>query len=214
MNDYKYFKELSNLKVFKNMTLNLFKNGKQYSFEESSSGEKHILYSFTNIYNSIDNNSLILIDEPEISLHPNWQIRYISFLKKVFNNYSSCHFIIASHSHYLVSDLNPDNSLLITVEMDEKGKHFLTLDYSTYAWSAENILYNIFKVRTFRNYYFDLDVRELLHAISHNKRDEMKRIRYLYDKLSKYVLDDKDPLNQIIIEAEEYIKNVESGQSC
>ena len=214
VNDYKYFKELSNLKVFKNMTLNLFKNGKQYSFEESSSGEKHILYSFTNIYNSIDNNSLILIDEPEISLHPNWQIRYISFLKKVFNNYSSCHFIIASHSHYLVSDLNPDNSSLITVEMDEKGKHFLTLDYSTYAWSAENILYNIFKVRTFRNYYFDLDVRELLHAISHNKRDEMKRIRYLYDKLSKYVLDDKDPLNQIIIEAEEYIKNVESGQSC
>ena len=69
-------------------------------------------------------------------------------------------------------------------------------------------------MRTFRNYYFDLDVRELLHAISHNKRDEMKRIRYLYDKLSKYVLDDKDPLNQIIIEAEEYIKNVESGQSC
>lgn len=45
--DYTYFKGLSNLKVFKNMTLNLYKNGKRYSFDESSSGEKHILYSFT-----------------------------------------------------------------------------------------------------------------------------------------------------------------------
>lgn len=207
---YRHFKELSNLKVFKNMTLNLYKKGKMYSFDESSSGEKHILYSFTNIFNCINTNSLVLIDEPEISLHPNWQIKYISFLKKVFADYSSCHFIIASHSHYLVSDLNPDNSSLVTVDVDEKGKQFITLDYSTYAWSAENILYNIFGVRTFRNYYFDMDVRELLYAVSNNKKGELDRIRFLYDKLSKYILDDKDPLNQIINEAEEYIRNVES----
>lgn len=208
--DYAYFKELSNLKVFKNMTLNLYKNGKRYSFDESSSGEKHILYSFTNIFNNIRKNSIVLIDEPEISLHPNWQIKYISFLKKVFTEYNSCHFIIASHSHYMVSDLNPENSSLITVNVDEEGKHFLTLDYSTYAWSAENILYNIFGVRTFRNYYFDMDVRELLYAISNNKKEEIDRVRFLYDKLSKYILDNTDPLNKVIDEAREYIRDVES----
>ena len=208
--DYTYFKGLSNLKVFKNMTLNLYKNGKRYSFDESSSGEKHILYSFTNIFNNISRNSIVLIDEPEISLHPNWQIKYISFLKKVFAEYNSCHFIIASHSHYMVSDLNPENSSLITVNVDEEGKHFLTLDYSTYAWSAENILYNIFGVRTFRNYYFDMDVRELLYAISNNKKEELDRIRDFYDKLSKYILDNTDPLNKVIDEAKEYIRNVES----
>ena len=196
------------------MTLNLYKKGKRYSFDESSSGEKHILYSFANIFNSINQNSIILIDEPEISLHPNWQIKYISFLKKVFSEYSSCHFIIASHSHYMVSDLNPDSSSLITVNVDEEGKHFLTLDYSTYAWSAENILYNIFGVRTFRNYYFDMDVRELLYTISNNEKEKLDRIRFLYDKLSKYILDEKDPLNQIIDEAKEYIRNAESELPC
>ena len=211
---YRCFKELSNLKVFKNMTLNLYKKGKRYSFDESSSGEKHILYSFANIFNSINQNSIILIDEPEISLHPNWQIKYISFLKKVFSEYSSCHFIIASHSHYMVSDLNPDSSSLITVNVDEEGKQFLTLDYSTYAWSAENILYNIFGVRTFRNYYFDMDVRELLYTISNNEKEKLDRIRFLYDKLSKYILDEKDPLNQIIDEAKEYIRNAESELPC
>ena len=207
---YKNLKELSNLKVFGNMTLNIYKHGKMYSFDESSSGEKHILYSFTNIYNRIEENALILIDEPEISLHPNWQIRYVSFLKNVFSDYYSCHFIIASHSHYLVSDLVPDSSSLVIVEADEKGKHFVTLDYSTYAWSAENILYNIFGVRTYRNYYFDMDVRELLYLISDNKREEIERIHYLYAKLKGYVLDANDPLNRIIDEAGEYIRDVES----
>ena len=206
---YKHFKELSNLKVFRNMTLNLYKKGVMYSFDESSSGEKHILYSFANIFNSIKENSVVLIDEPEISLHPNWQIKYISFLKKVFADYKSCHFIIASHSHYMVSDLNPKTSSLITVNIDDGGKHFKTIDYSTYAWSAENILYNIFEVRTFRNYYFDMDVRALLDAVSNNKEEDRKRIRSLYDKLSKYILDEKDPLNRILDEAKEYINNVE-----
>lgn len=202
---YKHFKELSNLKIFRNMTLNLYKKGVMYSFDESSSGEKHILYSFANIFNSIKENSVVLIDEPEISLHPNWQIKYISFLKKVFADYKSCHFIIASHSHYMVSDLNPETSSLITVNIDDGGKHFKTIDYSTYAWSAENILYNIFEVRTFRNYYFDMDVRALLDAVSNNKEEDRKRIRSLYDKLSKYILDEKDPLNRILDEAKEYI---------
>lgn len=206
---YKYFKELLNLKVFRNMTLNLYKKGVKYSYDESSSGEKHILYSFANIFNSIEENSVVLIDEPEISLHPNWQINYISFLKKVFADYKSCHFIIASHSHYMVSDLNPETSSLITVNIDDDGKHFETIDYSTYAWSAENILYNIFEVRTFRNYYFDMDVRALLDAVSNNKEEDRKRIRSLYDKLSKYILDEKDPLNRILDEAKEYINNVE-----
>ena len=65
-------------------------------------------------------------------------------------------------------------------------------------------------MRTFRNYYFDMDVRELLYAISNNEKEKLDRIRFLYDKLSKYILDDKDPLNQIIEEAREYIRNAES----
>lgn len=210
-NDYKRIKLLSSLQIINNMTLNLYKNDKRYSFEESSSGEKHILYSFTNIYNSIQSNSLILIDEPEISLHPNWQIKYISFLKEVFKQYKTCHFVIASHSHYMVSDLNPKSSSLIVAEIDDKGKkNYETIDYSTYAWSAENILYNVFGVRTYRNYYFDTDVRELLYMVTQNKKEEMDRINQLYNKLKKYVLDENDPLKQVIEQVGNYIRDVES----
>lgn len=69
-------------------------------------------------------------------------------------------------------------------------------------------------MRTFRNYYFDMDVRELLYTISNNEKEKLDRIRFLYDKLSKYILDEKDPLNQIIDEAKEYIRNAESELPC
>ncbi len=209
-NDYLRLKILSLLKIASNQTLYLFKNGVRYSFEESSSGEKHILYSFTNIYNAIKENTLVLIDEPEISLHPNWQIKYISFLKDVFKDYKSCHFVIASHSHYMVSDLKPESSSLIIAKVDGIGKkNYELIDYSTYAWSSENILYNVFEVRTCRNYYFDTEVRELLYMISYNKKEKLERIKYLYEKMRGYILDDNDPLKKVIERAGDYIRDVE-----
>lgn len=135
-------------------------------------------------------------------------------MKDVFKHYNSCHFVIATHSHYLVSDLDPESSSLITMENGQNNEKIVnTINYSTYAWSAENILYNVFGVRMTRNYYFDFDVRQLLYLISHQKKEELLNIKKLYCKLNKYVLDENDPLKCVLDEAKEYINNVECGES-
>ena len=206
--DYQIIRTLSSIGIIKNVTLWLYKNGKVYSFEEASSGEKHILYMATSIARYICDNSIILIDEPEISLHPNWQMKYINFLKKAFAKYSSCHFLIASHSPYLVSDLASDSSSLISLKYENDKRVAETIDYDTYAWSAENVLYNIFGVRTTRNYYFEADMQELLTNMSQSKNYE--RVKELYMKLSRYYLSDEDPLHLVLNEVKEYIDNAES----
>ena len=76
-----------------------YKKGRCIQFEDCSSGEKHMIFAFTGVLSSIEPKSVILIDEPEISLHPEWQIQYVSLLKKIFKKYDGCHFILASHSH-------------------------------------------------------------------------------------------------------------------
>lgn len=210
--DYKVLMNLRNLGIIKDVTLYVYKYGHMYFFEDCSSGEKHILFAFLNIARHIRDNSLILIDEPEISLHPNWQMVYITALKQLFHEYPSCHFVIASHSPYLVSDLSPDSSSLIVLNMENDVHSAVTLDYSTYAWSAENILYNVFHVRTTRNYYFDIELRELLNCTGRNQTEDLPRIKHLYNKLSGYVFDAKDPLNLILREVKEYIENAESDQ--
>lgn len=79
------------------------------SLYDASSGEQCILLSTLSIASSIENNSLILIDEPEISLHPEWQETYIDLLMKIFSTHNGCHFIIATHSPQIVSRLNNNN---------------------------------------------------------------------------------------------------------
>ena len=89
------------------------KGGSSFNFREASSGEANILSTLISLVPLLKDNSLVLIDEPEISLHPLWQSKYIDLLNKILENVSGCHIIIASHSPFLASDLKPNNSSVV-----------------------------------------------------------------------------------------------------
>ena len=198
--------------IIRPSNISFYKAGEKIDFENCSSGEKHMIFAFSGILNAISENSLILIDEPEISLHPEWQIQYISLLKKVFEKYKGCHFILASHSHYLVSDLQGDTSSIVTLSKENSiWPKAELLNFDTYAWSAENIIYNVFGLRTTRNYYFESDLRRLLVLMqSEDNTDEnVNEIIELTKKMKKYIFDEDDPLCAIISQAEEFIKCIQ-----
>lgn len=186
----------------------LKRNGRLVEVSQLSSGELHLLFSMVGILAYIEDDSLILVDEPEISLHPGWQVSYISRIKDLFNKYNSCCFVIASHSHYLVSDMPPENSSVVIFRKDEKNRSYISTEvvpYSTYAWSAENILYNVFGMRTTRNYYFERDLEKLLDAIEDENKLDINIAKEKLIKLKNYVLSNDDPLIDVLEEAEEYI---------
>ena len=207
-NDYDRVNDIFKGFPYRRVSAYFWKRGKKVTFDNCSSGEKHILFAFVSLLREIENESLILIDEPEISLHPEWQIQYISKLQAIFGYYSKCHFILASHSHYFVSDLPKESSsIVIFRHSDETSPQSELLPFDTYAWSAENIIYNVFGLRTTRNYYFETDISMLLKAITKytGDRTEKKEIGDLIKKLKHYSLGDQDPLNDVINEAEELI---------
>lgn len=71
--------------------------------EQLSSGEKNELILFYKlIFKSIPN-SLILIDEPEISLHISWQNKFISDLKDI-HKLNELDILIATHSPDIISN--------------------------------------------------------------------------------------------------------------
>jgi predicted ATP-dependent endonuclease of OLD family len=69
-------------------------NGKRI---ELSSGQRLFCYIVINIVGQIKNNSLIIVDEPELFLHPTLEIEFISLLKKVLISFRS-KAILATHS--------------------------------------------------------------------------------------------------------------------
>lgn len=68
-----------------------------------SSGEQHLIVLIGKLVFNTDKGSLVLIDEPEISFHPEWQEKFLGILEDVrkLNGFSA---LIATHSPILIGD--------------------------------------------------------------------------------------------------------------
>ncbi len=85
--------------IFDNTLLIKTNNGKELAYKNLSSGERQIIYTFLKVINATVNNSIILMDEPEISLHLSWQERLLSEIRRVNKD---SQIIIVTHSPAIV----------------------------------------------------------------------------------------------------------------
>lgn len=74
-------------------------NGKKLRYQDLSSGERQIIFIFLKVINGSVDKSLILMDEPEISLHLSWQEKLLNEITKA-NEVSQI--IIVTHSPAIV----------------------------------------------------------------------------------------------------------------
>lgn len=203
-------KHLENLDIVNLDGIKATKRNSTLSIEQMSSGEYHLLISLIGIFANIVQNSLVLIDEPEISLHPNWQMKYVTFLKGVFSKYSGSHFILTSHSHFIVSDLEGKNSSITGLKRNsmvsqkdiandiEVVKFRKAID--TYGWSAEQVLMDVFKVPTTRNYYIAEKLGDILELVAMPNRDEPLIREKVQDLIADNIinLSSEDPLKPVL----------------
>lgn len=87
------------------------KDGTVIDLNEASSGELSIAITFMSLAGRLEDDSLVLIDEPETNLHPEWQARYLDLLLETFGSYRNCHFVLATHSPLILSDAPPNATL-------------------------------------------------------------------------------------------------------
>lgn len=99
-------------------------------FKGLSSGQQALLNMYSSFYDVLDKiedkkNVLVLMDEPELYFHPEWQRKYIYFIVEFFNTYykdKNVQIVFTSNSPYVLSDLN--NSSVIMMEKEEENKTF------------------------------------------------------------------------------------------
>ena len=204
--DREALKVLSSLDLLTYPSLKVYKESEKYEFDQSSSGESSLLCQMVSIMSDIEPNSMILIDEPENSSHPNWQINYIGWLKNIFEQYYNCHFIISTHSHFILSDLNPLTSDIVALEKNEGVIRDVSEGVNTFNWSVDDILYRVFGVRNTRNRAFEEDIMELYKMISEGSND-ISRISNMTERLSKVILPGNDPLLEILNQSKKYVEN-------
>lgn len=92
------------------------RKGVSMDLHKMSSGEINIFMLLIKVNSEIENDSIIMIDEPEISLHPAWQNEVLPSLEACFSQYNGCHFIIATHSPQVVASIPSKNSCVVMLD--------------------------------------------------------------------------------------------------
>lgn len=125
--------------------------GKEMSINKLSSGEKQIVFrgSFLLKDRESSKGALILVDEPEISLHPRWQLKILNFFKKLFtdeNGIQTSQVIVTTHSPFIIHNSNRKDDKVIILQKDANGKISVATDPKFYDWNPEKLIEHAFNV--------------------------------------------------------------------
>ena len=131
----------------RNITLFTNSSGDEFDINELSSGEKQLFLRTLAIKMLNPENSIILIDEPELSLHPKWQQRIVDVYKKIGKNNQ---IIIATHSPHILGSVKKENIMLL--DKDDEGKIGVkTIDeYDSYGQPTNRVLKDIMGLEVFK----------------------------------------------------------------
>ena len=163
-------------------TMPIFENsaGEEFDINDLSSGEKQLFLRTLSIKMLEPKNSIILIDEPELSLHPKWQQRIIEVYKKIGENNQ---IIIATHSPHILGSVSNENIFILY--RDEKGKiEAKTGDelYSSYGQPVDRVLKDIMGLESVRTPKIEKDLEELRKLVDEDKYDT-KEFKEKYNEL-------------------------------
>ena len=124
-------------------------SGKKFGINELSSGEKQLFLRTLAIKMLEPENSIIMIDEPELSLHPKWQQKIVDVYRKIGRNNQ---IILATHSPHILGSVEKENIILL--EKNENGiVEVKTGDEfgNSYGQTTGRILEDIMGLETDRN---------------------------------------------------------------
>lgn len=153
-------------------------------FENLSDGEIVYFNTFSSIFmeirkaNKDGRDCVLVLDEPDLNLHPEWCRRFIDDCITLVNNYSAVNvqFIIATHSPYMISDVPKEN----VFSLEEKGKMIvIKRAEKTFAANIIDILSDTF--------FLDYSIGEFA------RKKILKRDKEIYQYID-------DPVLKILIE--------------
>lgn len=147
------------------------KFGKYISIDSQlSSGEASVIALIGQIAldasSKTSNDHIVIIDEIDNSLHPQWQIKICKTLRQVFPNIQ---FIMSSHSPFIWAGL--DKNEIIWLDRDNRGNVIQKdVDFAK-GGSLENIITNFFKTDNY-DADFSEEIRKIELAIDSRDKNQ------------------------------------------
>ena len=109
---------------------------------------------------------VILIDQLELHLHPQWQREIVHSLQNTFPN---CQFIITTHSPQVIADVHPESVFIIRDCREFKHPE------DSYGWNTDSLLEDIFDTSS-RPHYAQEKINSLLQAVDSHDFTQARKI--------------------------------------
>lgn len=157
-------------------------DGKDIPLQALSSGEKQIVFRGSFLLRDQKNidGALVLIDEPEISLHPSWQLKIVDYYKRLFTSpqgEQTSQIFIVTHSPFVIHNKERVNDKIVILKKDLQGKPFLSLTPEFYGWDPEKIVKEAFDL--------SVDLRRDKTLVITEGKTDWKHLKSALEKLKE-----------------------------
>jgi len=177
-------------------------NKKEFSINELSTGEKTLVSKVLYLYFNDIKNKIILIDEPELSLHPSWQNRIL----KLYENFAiqnNCQMIIATHSPHIIGSSKPQYLRVLRKKSD--GSVEALDNYSkSYGLEFNKVLLEIMGMNETRTPEVEKDLKYIKEQIYSNEFISNDEFQIRWNELEKSL--GKDDLDLKLLKLEMNIR--------
>jgi predicted ATPase len=125
--------------------------GREMEIDQLSSGEKQIVFRGGFLLRNLGTitGAPILVDEPELSLHPQWQLKIVNFLKSLFIDdlgQQTSQLIVATHSPFIIHNDMRANDKVIVLKKNDKGDVVILDKPEFYNWTESLTVEEAFNV--------------------------------------------------------------------
>lgn len=197
----KFFPGFGNMHVQRSpMSMVLTKDDKKFKLTQLSDGElcylalisdisRKVVIANPNSDNPLHGSGIVLIDEVELHLHPQWQKEVVDKLKDVFPNIQ---FFITTHSPMVVSNINTNQMVVL------KNGERVETSSSSYGQKIDEVLVDFFDIDNPRG----VKVAKLIEDAKSALREKDKaRFQELYDDIQKIISKTDDDMIAMTLEA-------------
>lgn len=186
-----YEAKLKQLKILAGISILLQRGAQVFDLDAASSGELSLISTYAYLSTHIERGDIILIDEPENSLHPRWQRDYCTRLLDQFYRYDP-QLVIATHSPHIVQGAQADQDStsrlvrgkvrVIQLSTTEETSKPNKIELSEIPKSIDGTLFEAFKVLTPASHYLSEKVVEILNDLGQHRQtlsETVSRLREL-----------------------------------
>lgn len=185
-------------------------DGKSIEMQHASSGQLALISSLLFVITNAGRDPIVVIDEPENSLHPNWQREYVDKLLAALS-YRNATVIIATHAPLLVTGAITSNRNIVSVFGTSEGKaKRLPIDTDESPASIEEVLWEAFEVVTPANHFVSEAIVDAISAFERGEKGKAE-ILTMIDHMKAESFDERQ---QNFFEAvEELVEKIEGGRT-